>query len=57
MARKTRIRISTKAPKLTKRERDRLRKALRTAVSIMDAHDLKTITLDALTTATRARTK
>jgi hypothetical protein len=46
MARETRARITVKAPRLTRKEKEKLRKALRAAISIMDAHDLKTVTLD-----------
>lgn len=46
MARKTRVGITVSVPRLTKQEKVRLRKALRTVVSIMDAHDLKTVKLD-----------
>jgi hypothetical protein len=42
---KAEIGITVKVERLTAADRGKLRKALRTVVSIMDAHDLKTWTL------------
>lgn len=46
MARKTRVRITVKPTRLTRGDKTRLQKALRSIVSIMDAHDLRTVKLD-----------
>lgn len=51
--RKTRLVIGVKPKALGARERERLRKALRTVISIMDQHDLTTINLDGVTSAQR----
>jgi hypothetical protein len=55
MTRKTRVAITLKVPRLTKQEKARLQKALRSVVSIMDAHDLKTVKLDGAILLTRQK--
>jgi O-acetyl-ADP-ribose deacetylase (regulator of RNase III) len=52
MARKgqAEIGITVKVGKLTPAEKTKLRKALKAVVSIMDAHDLKTLTLPGVAT-------
>jgi hypothetical protein len=44
--RKAQLTIAVKPKKLTARERARLRKAVRTVISIMDQHDLNKIKMD-----------
>lgn len=42
---KTQVGITVKAAPLKRRELDRLKSALQSVVSVLDAHDLRTVTL------------